>query len=83
MTHTVIFRSGDPVIHLPVPEHRLPTRHTGPTVVRAVCGAVGIGPVKDRPDYTCALCMASQGRRPGKKGKQFLRRLTKEAGRGR
>lgn len=78
MTATVIFRVGDPVIHLPVPEHRALTL-SKPTVVRTVCGATGIGPVKDRPDYTCAVCMAASGRRPGKKGKQFLRRLTKEA----
>jgi hypothetical protein len=79
VTATVILTAGDPVVHLPVAEHRLLTLHTGPTVVRTVCGLTGIGPVKDRPDYTCAVCMAASGRRPGKKGKQYLRRLTKEA----
>lgn len=74
MTATVIFRTGDPVAHLPVPEHRAPVASA--TVVRTVCGAVGIGPVVERDDYWCALCAAVEGRRPGKKGKARLRRLT-------
>jgi hypothetical protein len=81
VTLTVIYRPPlDPVRHLPVEAHRQPQPVT---VVRSVCGAIGIGPVIDRPeDVSCALCLAALGRHPGKAGKGHLRRLL-EPGAGR
>lgn len=77
MTLGVIYRPPEaPVVHLPVEAHR----HLSPvTVVRSVCGAIGIGPVTERPAVTCALCQAMSGQRPGRKGKQYLARLTRAA----
>jgi hypothetical protein len=71
----VIYRPPqDPVVHLPVEAHRHPSPTT---VVRSVCGVIGIGPVTERPQgITCALCLAMSGERPGKRGKSHLRKLT-------
>lgn len=72
---TVIFRaSARPEVgaaaHVPV-DVAVPMRST---VVTTLCGMTGIGPVIDRPDTTCATCLAVQGRHPGKRGKLFLHR---------
>jgi hypothetical protein len=88
VTAVVIFRRTDlpeigPASHLPAEGETGPLLGNAPTVLRTLCGSVGIGRWFDREDATCALCVALAGRRPGKKGKAYLRRLTEEASRGR
>lgn len=85
----VIFRRSDTAgvgaaSHLPVPDDaglRLAGKEA--TVLHTVCGLIGIGRLFDRDDATCAVCVASAGRRPGKKGKVLLRRQWEEARSGR
>jgi hypothetical protein len=44
------------------------------TVLRTVCGQVGIGRLFDRDGPSCALCLAMSGQHPGKRGKAWLLR---------
>lgn len=76
----VIFRASErpevgPFAHLPVPEHAHHLRG-GPTVLRTVCGQVGIGRVFEQPAVSCGLCLAATGEHPGRRSKAHLRRLS-------
>lgn len=68
---TVVF-TGSPVIHMPVPADRCIAPNAPATVVRAVCGAIGITTVRKRPTYDCPHCRATVGAKLTRKQRDKL-----------
>lgn len=81
---TVIFRASSQsdigaLAHIPVDI----TVPMGAVVVTTFCGRTGIGPVVERQESTCALCLAASGQHPGKSGAKRLRRQYRDRKKGR
>jgi hypothetical protein len=86
VTAVVIFRASDrqevgAVAHLPADplggalgRSPLLTPRREQTVIRTVCGQVGIGRTFVREGPTCAFCLAMTGQHPGGHGKRYLTR---------
>jgi hypothetical protein len=59
---------SDTIPHLPAPPDEL--RTLAPTVVKALCGQLGIGKILDRGGFHCPACRALSEGRPMRKREQ-------------